>query len=255
MDEDSIRHLLHDVQSGKLKIDEAVERFRHFPYEDLGFARLDHHRELRRGFPEVILGDGKSPDQIKRIITALAPRDSVILVTRVNAAVAQEVTDAVQVPDLTYHQASCCLVRRSSQPKPPNGRGIIAVVSAGTSDLQVAEEAALTAELMRNEVERLYDVGVSGLHRILDAYEQLRRANVLIVVAGMDGVLPSVVSGLVARPVVAVPTSVGYGANLGGLTALFTMLNSCSAGVAVVNIDNGFGAGYTAALMNRMNRE
>ena len=255
MDEDSIRQLLRDVQSGELEIDTAVERFRHLPYEDLGFARLDHHRELRRGFPEVILGEGKSPSQIKKIISALAPRDSVILVTRVTANLAQEVLEAVQIADLMYHEAACCLVRRSSRPKPTDGRGIIAVVSAGTSDLQVAEEAALTAELMGNEVERLYDVGVSGLHRILDAYEQIRRAEVLIVVAGMDGVLPSVVSGLVARPVVAVPTSVGYGANLGGLTALFTMLNSCSAGVAVVNIDNGFGAGYTAALMNRMNRE
>jgi hypothetical protein len=244
-----LRQLLASVRRGRLDVDAAVgqitESLRNLPYEDLGFARVDHHRELRQGFPEVIYGPGKTPDQVAAIAERLVRRGQTLLVTRS----APEVYDAVRavVPDADWHALPRIILRRGAPPPP--GSGVIAVAAAGTSDLPVAEEAAITAEVMGNTVDRIYDVGVAGLHRLLDARDRLAAARVLVVVAGMEGALPSVVGGLVSCPVIAVPTSVGYGASLGGIAAMLAMLNSCATGVAVVNIDNGFGA---AALASRI---
>lgn len=217
------------------------------PFEDLGFARLDHHRALRRGFPEVVFGLGKTPEQVATIVERLAMLQDRVLVTRTT----QEALARVQerVPDAVYHDAARLIVvdHRRDAPKFPG----VAVLCAGTADLPVAEEAAMTAELMDCAVERIYDVGVAGLHRLLSQLDKLRKARVLVVVAGMEGALPSVVSGLVAAPVIAVPTSIGYGTSFNGVTALLSMMNSCSPGVSVVNIDNGFGAGYLAATILR----
>lgn len=238
--------VLQDVQAGRLSSDEALERLRYLPYEDLGYAKLDHHRGLRQGLPEVVFGLGKSPAQLRGILERLSPRTDRLLVTRVDQAAWEYVRDVA--PGATYHADARAIVRDSL---PDEGRkpGVL-VVSAGTADVPVAEEACLTAELMGHRVERLYDVGVAGIHRLLAHTPQLRAANVTVVVAGMEGALPSVVAGLVDRPVVAVPTSIGYGASFGGLAPLLAMLNSCATGVAVVNIDNGFGAGYMAASIN-----
>lgn len=246
-----LKHLLEQVQAGQLDIDSALAELRKLPYEDLdGFATLDHHRALRNGFPEVVLGQGKSPEQVLAITRNLANRNNTVLVTRVDPAMAEIVCS--EMPELTYHPLPRLLVlERSALAEKRPG---ILVITAGTADLPVAEEAAVTAELMGNAVERLFDVGVAGIHRLLGQVERLWRARVIIVVAGMDGALPSVVGGLVSAPVIAVPTSVGYGASFQGLAALLTMLNSCASGVGVVNIDNGFGAGVLAHNINRLGK-
>lgn len=229
-------------------MEQAVDKLRVLPYENLEFARVDHHRHLRRGFPEVVYCPGKTEDQIVAIVGKLAASGGTVLATRAEASV-YEAVKAVH-PRAEYHSLPRALViRAESEPEPT---GNIAVVSAGTADLPVAEEAALTAELIGGRVERLYDVGVAGIHRLFDNWEVLSRARVIVVVAGMEGALASVVGGLATCPVIAVPTSVGYGANFGGLAPLLTMLNSCASGVAVVNIDNGYGAGHMAALINRV---
>jgi pyridinium-3,5-biscarboxylic acid mononucleotide synthase len=245
---ESIRKLFEQVRRGKLSPDDAVGRLRHLPFEDLGFAKVDHHRALRVGMPEVIFGEGKTPAQLTQIFSRLAARDGNILATRANkeqfAAVRKKVRKA------EYRDVARAIVLQRDQKKYGNGR--IAVVSAGTSDIPVAEEAVVTAEVMGNDVERLYDVGVAGIHRLLANRGTLARARVVIVCAGMEGALPSVVGGLIGVPVIAVPTSVGYGAAFKGVAALLGMMNSCASNVSVVNIDNGFGAGYVASLINRL---
>ena len=248
MDQNALRKLLEQVRDSQLSPEEAVTRLRHLPFEDLGFAKIDHHRPLRVGMPEVIYSEGKTPEQVAEIFVRMAERTDNVLATRAN----REKFDAVhgRVPDAQFHPISGCIVLRRNHEK--RGDGVVAVVCAGTSDLPVAEEAALTADLMGNEVEQLCDVGVAGLHRLLSRHELLGRARVLIVCAGMEGALPSVVAGLVKAPVICVPTSVGYGASFGGLAALLGMLNSCSPNTAVVNIDNGFGAGYLASIINQL---
>jgi len=243
-----LNELLSHVQQGTLSVEDALERLRGFPYEDVGgFARLDSHRSLRKGFPEVIFCPGKTTEQIVQIVQRIREREERVMAARASAEVAEAVQEAF--PDAVYHTAARMIV--VGGPAPQGGRGTVLVVSAGTADIPVADEAAVTAETMGSPVERLYDVGVAGIHRLLGSHEQIMAANVLVVAAGMEGALASVVSGLVSRPVVAVPTSVGYGASFGGLSALLTMLNSCAPGIAVVNIDNGFGAGYTAHLINQ----
>lgn len=253
MDAERIRDLLERVKSGVTPIDEAMEALRSLPFEDLGFAKLDHHRALRNGFPEVIYCPGKTTEHILAILERLTLRSRKVLASRAAPEVAARVLEAF--PHAVYHELPRMLVvageSASSEPAPKGPTGTVLVVSAGTADLPVAEEAAITAQEMGSPVQRLYDVGVAGIHRLLGHQEQLFQANVLIVVAGMEGALASVVGGLVARPVVAVPTSVGYGASFHGLSALLTMLNSCATGVGVVNIDNGFGAGYLAHLINQ----
>ena len=242
-----LRSLLEDVQQKELSIDEALAQLRGFPYEDLGFARLDSHRALRKGFPEVVFCPGKTTAQIVAIVKRIRERDGRVLAARAEPEVAEAVERVV--PDMVYHAAARMIV--IGDPAPESGRGTVLVVSAGTADIPVADEAAVTAATLGSQVERLYDVGVAGIHRLFDKREQLFAANVLVVVAGMEGALAGVVAGLVDRPVVAVPTSIGYGASFHGLSALLTMLNSCAPGVAVVNIDNGFGAGYMAHLINQ----
>jgi NCAIR mutase (PurE)-related protein len=244
----SIRKLFDDVRKGKLKPDEAVARVRHLPFEDLGFAKVDHHRALRSGMPEVILGEGKTPAQVAGIFARLAKHGGNVLATRASEKQFAAVKERVRSAE--YRELGRAIVLHRDETK--YGKGMIAVVSAGTSDIPVAEEAVVTAEVMGNEVEHFYDVGVAGIHRLLANREALAKARVLIVCAGMEGALPSVVGGLVGVPVIAVPTSVGYGASFQGLAALLGMLNSCASNVSVVNIDNGFGAGYVASLINRL---
>lgn len=248
MDTKFLENLLTEVKAGHLEVSEALERLRHLPFEDLGFARVDHHRALRQGFPEVVFATGKEVAQLKSILSSLIAGTEQILVTRLEPDKAAALIS--EFPGAQYYPASRTLVLSRGE-IPDRGRGLIVVISAGTSDIPVAEEAAVTARVMGNRVETLYDCGVAGLHRLLAHQELFRQATVFVVVAGMEGALPSVVGGLVDRPVIAVPTSVGYGAAFGGLAALLAMLNSCANGVAVVNIDNGFGAGYLAALINR----
>jgi NCAIR mutase (PurE)-related protein len=246
IDESRLKEMLESLQSGALTVDEALGRLRDLPYEDLGYASLDHHRALRTGFPEVVLGQGKTPEQIGAISERLAAQGDRVLVTRASVEAYRAVKE--RLPDAIYHaDARAITLDRTREPKRPG----VAVCCAGTSDVPVAEEAAVTTELMGSAVDRMYDVGVAGIHRLLDKTERLRDAKALVVVAGMEGALPSVVAGLVAAPVIAVPTSIGYGASFGGLAPLLAMLNACAAGVAVVNIDNGFGAGYMAAVINR----
>jgi len=245
---DEVKLLLEQVKNGDQNIDQAVERLRQLPFEDLGDSIVDHHRSLRQGFPEVIFGANKSIDQIKRIIDALLAKGNNILATRLEEEKALQLLEFF--PAAIWNPEARCLTIEA-KPVAITGRGTILVISAGTSDIPVAAEAVVTARIMGNRVEQLFDVGVAGLHRLLARKEQLFSAAVLIVVAGMEGALPSVVGGLVSRPVIAVPTSVGYGAAFGGVAALLGMLNSCASGVTVVNIDNGFGAGYAASLMNR----
>jgi NCAIR mutase (PurE)-related protein len=244
--QERLRDLLEQVQRGEASVEEALKRLRGFPYEDLDFARLDSHRSLRTGFPEVVFCPGKAVEQIVQIVARLQAHEGRVMAARA----APEVAEALQqrFPDAVYHAAARMVVL--GEPAQPHTRGAVLVVSAGTADIPVAEEAAVTAETMGSRVERLFDVGVAGIHRLLDSRERLFTANVLVVVAGMEGALASVVAGLVSRPVIAVPTSIGYGASFGGLAPLLTMLNSCAPGVAVVNIDNGFGAGYLAHLIN-----
>lgn len=249
MHEERLRALLESVRANSMTVDAAIHELRDLPFEAVGdFARLDHHRALRRGFPEVILAQGKTPDQVAQIFRRLAARNDRVLATRVSAEMYAIIAD--QLPEATYHPLARLLYLDRS-PTEDRLEGVV-VASAGTADVPVAEEAAITAELTGSRVERIYDVGVAGLHRLLNQAEALQRARVIVVVAGMEGALASVVAGLVAAPVIAVPTSVGYGANFGGLSALLTMLNSCANGVAVVNIDNGFGAGYLAGVINRL---
>jgi NCAIR mutase (PurE)-related protein len=245
---DSIRKLFEQVRRGRLSPDEAVERLRHMPFEDLGFAKVDHHRALRNGMPEVIFGQGKTPAQIASIFSRLAKHGGNILATR--ASKEQFAAIRKKNPKAEYRSLAQAVVLQRDRNK--YGKGIIAVVSAGTSDIPVAEEAVVTAEMMGNDIEHLYDVGVAGIHRLMANRAALTRARVVIVCAGMEGALPSVVGGLVGVPVIAVPTSVGYGAAFKGLAALLGMMNSCASNVSVVNIDNGFGAGYVAALINRL---
>jgi NCAIR mutase (PurE)-related protein len=247
-----LQDLLEQVASGALDPATAKERLletlRAQPYADLGFARVDHHRAVRQGFPEVVLGLGKTPAQIAAIAGEIVARGSTLLVTRTTNAAYEAVRAAV--PGAIYHADAGLITFRQQDVSP--GRGTIVVAAAGTSDLPIAEEAARTAELMGNDVVRLYDVGVAGLHRLLGERERLSTARVIIVVAGMEGALPSVVAGLVSVPVIAVPTSIGYGASFGGIAALLGMLNSCASGVSVVNIDNGFGAASIASLINHL---
>lgn len=247
MDLNNLRKLLNQVQTGEIKVDAALQEMRHLPYSDLGFAKIDNHRCLRTGFPEVIFCQGKTNNQVRDIIQLMLKQDSRILATRMSEDMYLALKDSF--PQATYHQLARCLTF-GEYPEPTQD-GLILVVCAGTSDLPVAEEAVVTARYMGSPVQSLYDVGVAGLHRLLSQHELLHKASVIIVVAGMEGALASVVAGLVQVPIVAVPTSVGYGANFGGLAPLLAMLNSCATGVGVVNIDNGFGA---ATLANRINQ-
>lgn len=246
MDIDRIKTLLENVRTGEATVDEALQLLKKLPFEDLGFAKVDHHRALRAGFPEVIYCQGKTVPQIKAIVAKLVGGSSNIMATRASTEVYEGIKEVF--PDAVYHESARIVVIKKAEIK--TSHKIIAVVTAGTSDIPVAEEAAVTAETMGNSVDRIYDVGVAGIHRLLANTDRIMRANVLVVVAGMEGALASVVGGLVDKPVIAVPTSVGYGANFGGLSALLTMLNSCASGVGVVNIDNGFGAGYLASMIN-----
>ena len=243
--------LLEDFRRGKVAREKVLRAFQAAPLADLGFAQVDTHRALRKGFPEVIFGAGKTADQIVSIARKIWEREERLLITRLTPPQAQAVRKKIK-PAVYHELARCVTIERKSGRKRP---GAIAVVCAGTSDLPVAEEAAVTADIMGNQVRRIYDVGVAGLHRLLARLDDLMSAHVLIVVAGMEGALPSVVAGLVRRPIIAVPTSVGYGANFGGLAALLGMLNSCGSGVTVVNIDNGFGAGYAASQINALAAE
>jgi NCAIR mutase (PurE)-related protein len=247
-----LKTLLNQVAAGKVKPDQALSKLKSLPYEDLGFARVDHHRTLRKGFPEVVFGQGKTAAQIVAIARSLHQKGAAVLATRVSPAKAKAARAKFKA--LKYHAAPACLSLAPPDPPAP-GRGLVMVVAAGTSDLPVAEEAVLTAQLMGSKVEKLYDVGVSGLHRLLDSLDVLQQASCYVVVAGMEGALPSVVAGLVHSPVVAVPTSVGYGSAFGGVAALLGMLNSCAPGLSVVNIDNGFGAGYLAGLIDHLGME
>lgn len=248
MDEETLRKLLDNVRDKRIRPEEALDALRKLPFVDIDFAKLDSHRTIRTGFPEVVLCSGKRLEHIVAIMQRLAMGPGPVMATRASP----EVFEAVQaaVPETEYHELARII---TYEPNPlPRREGIIVVITAGTSDVPVAEEAAITAEVMGNQVDRLYDVGVAGLHRLLAHIDRILTATVLIVVAGMEGALPSVVGGLVRRPVIAVPTSVGYGASLGGVAALLGMLNSCASGVTVVNIDNGFGAGFSASLMNQL---
>ena len=247
MNSEELRRLLELVKSGDIGVAEALDRLKFMPYEDIGFAKLDHHRLLRRGFAEVILCRGKTPDQVAGIVRRMAASSGTTLATKAGPEVFEAVRQVA--PGARYHQPAGLIV--IGEPAPATAEGYILVVTAGTGDIPVAEEAAVTAETIGSRVERAYDVGVAGLHRLLDCKDQLLGASVVVAVAGMEGALASVVSGLVDVPVIAVPTSVGYGASFQGLAALLGMLNSCSPGVAVVNIDNGFGAGYMAGLIHR----
>jgi NCAIR mutase (PurE)-related protein len=251
MDENHLRELLSQVRDGKTNVDQALGALQKLPFVDLGYAKIDSHRSIRNGFPEVVYCEGKRLEHIIGILQHLTRGPGPVLATRASAEVYAAVKQAI--PGLRYEESARMMV---FEPQPlPRRKGTILVVSAGTSDLPVAEEAAITAEVMGNPVERLYDVGVAGLHRLLAHVQGLQSATVLIVVAGMEGALPSVVGGLVRRPVIAVPTSIGYGASFGGLAALLGMLNTCASGVTVVNIDNGFGAGFAASLMNQLYEE
>ncbi|MFZ5981154.1 MAG: nickel pincer cofactor biosynthesis protein LarB [Candidatus Zixiibacteriota bacterium] len=248
MNKESLEKLLTDVKEGRLAVDDALRVLKRLPFEDLGFAKIDTHRDLRRGFPEVIFCQGKTLDQISQIVEKVSSKDDVIMASRASREVYETVKKVA--PEAVYYEtARIVLIGGKKMIKTDK---IISVISAGTSDIPVAEEAAVTAEIMGNPVERVYDVGVSGMHRLLGHQQQIFRANVLVVVAGMEGALASVIGGLVDRPVIAVPTSIGYGASFEGLAALLSMLNSCAPGVTVVNIDNGFGAGYFAGLINQM---
>lgn len=248
MEQDSIRELLVSVRGGEISVEEAMQRLRHLPFEDIGLACIDHHRGLRRGLSEVLYGEGKEVEDILAIMESMLAKGDNILVTRLSKEKAEKIR--MTFPRSLYYAKARVLTLIQKAPK-TRGRGTILVISAGTSDIPVAEEAAITARFMGNDVEMVHDVGVSGLHRLLSHRERLSAASVIVVVAGMEGALPSVVGGLVDKPVIAVPTSVGYGASFEGIAALLGMLNSCASGITVVNIDNGFGAGYAASLINR----
>ncbi|MCI8994943.1 MAG: nickel pincer cofactor biosynthesis protein LarB [Lachnospiraceae bacterium] len=244
-----VHALLNQVRTGQITVEEAEEQLKNLPYEDLGCAKIDHHRGLRSGFGEVIYCAGKSEEQLQRIYGSFAARRENVLGTRATRKQYEAVAKEILGPELLYDPMSRVLCLCYARPEL---RGNIAVCTAGTSDIPVAEEAARVAEYFGSRVERIYDVGVAGIHRLFSKMEQIRKANCVVAVAGMEGALPGVLAGLVDKPVIAVPTSVGYGANFGGISALLTMLNSCAEGIAVVNIDNGFGAGYLATQINRM---
>ncbi len=246
MHEKELKSLLARVQAGTETIGRALEQIKALPFENLGFARLDHHRALRLGFPEVVFCQGKTAEQVRLIVARMVRRHGSLLLTRVTPGLAQDLQ--AQYPDLEHNSLARTLARRA---RGQRRRGLVLVVSAGTADLPVAEEAAVTAEVMGSRVERVYDAGVAGLHRLAPHLRRIQRARCLVAVAGMEGALPSVLGGLASCPVIAVPTSVGYGTHLGGWAPLVTMLNSCASNVAVVNIDNGFSAGFIAALINR----
>ena len=248
MDPAKLKELLESVRAGATGVDEALERLRHMPFEDIGFAKLDHHRALRHGMPEVIFAQGKRPEEVVEIAAKVLERSRNLLATRVDETTAALLTERFREGE--YFPRSRAF--RVWRDRTIHGKGTIAVVCAGTSDVPVAEEARVTAETMGNEVDAIYDVGVAGIHRLLGNAERLSRARVAVVCAGMEGALPSAVGGLISCPVIAVPTSVGYGASFHGLAALLGMLNSCASNVTVVNIDNGFGAGYVASLINRL---
>jgi NCAIR mutase (PurE)-related protein len=248
MDQNQLRLLLEEVRTGAVEVGAAMDRMRHLPFEDLGWAKLDHHRALRHGITEVIFGKGKTPEQIVGIAERLLEKSPNLLITRADESIAKRLKQSFQ--DAEYFALSGAV--RVWRDRAIRGNGKLAVVCAGTSDIPVAEEAQITAEVMGNEVESIYDIGVAGIHRLIASSERLSQARVVVVVAGMEGALPSVVGGMVSAPVIAVPTSVGYGASFHGLAALLGMLNSCASNVTVVNIDNGFGAGYVASLINRL---
>ena len=248
VDRRRVEALLRDLKAGKVTVGKAMEALRDLPYADLGFAKIDTHRDLRRGFPEVVLCLGKTPERIVEIVRRMSASHNLVLATRASRSVHARMKKALKGKAVVYHEAAKIVsVGKAHTAR----RGSVLVVTAGTSDIPVAEEAAVTAELMGSKVTRLYDVGVAGVHRVLDRRDLLRKAKVVVVVAGMEGALPSVVAALVDVPVIAVPTSVGYGASFDGMAALLGMMNACAPGVAVVNIDNGFGAGYLASIMNR----
>ncbi|HYW43524.1 MAG TPA: nickel pincer cofactor biosynthesis protein LarB [Bryobacteraceae bacterium] len=248
MDQDHLRSLFEQVRRGEVDIDAAMDRMRHMPFEDLGFAKIDHHRALRHGMPEVIFAKGKTPEQVVAIAGRLLEFAPNVLITRADPACAEMVTSRLDCGE--YFSLSGVI--RFWRDRTIRGKGKIGVVCAGTSDMPVAEEAQLTAEAMGNEVDTIHDIGVAGIHRLMSNRERLTQARVIVVCAGMEGALPSAVGGLVSCPVIAVPTSIGYGASFNGLAALLGMLNSCASNVTVVNIDNGFGAGYVASLINRL---
>jgi NCAIR mutase (PurE)-related protein len=248
MNTENLKQLLENVKNDSMSIDDALDKLKKLPFEDLGFAKVDHHRGIRNGYPEVIYCQGKTVEQIKAIVMKLMENDNNILATRAGKEVYEGIKEITE--DAVYYEMARIVVIKRREVNV--SEKVIAVVTAGTSDMAVAEEAAVTAEVLGNKVNRVYDVGVAGIHRLLANTETLMQANVLIVAAGMEGALASVVGGMVDKPVIAVPTSVGYGANFGGLSALLTMLNSCASGIGVVNIDNGFGAGYLASMINKL---
>lgn len=248
MNRKDLESLLKKVRSGKLEIDEAIEKFIDIPYKELGFAKIDNHREIRSGYPEVIFGQGKTTDQVVNIIAYMLKGESNILATRATPEMYEKVK--LIAPSANYDELSRCITIRKKEEVPTKSK--IAIVTAGTADLPVAEEAAVTAEIFDNRIARFYDVGVAGVHRLYDKIGEIRKAKVVIVVAGMEGALPGLVGGMVDKPVIAVPTSIGYGANFSGLSALLAMLTSCASGMSVVNIDNGFGAGYLAGMINKL---
>ena len=249
MKEDALKQLLEMIASGQMTPKQGVDKLKRLPFENLAYARVDHHRSLRKGFPEVVFGEGKTTEHIVGIARAISAADETVMVTRLSPEKAQAIQEVF--PDAVYHRQARILVHGAKQ-RAPATEGLIMVIAAGTSDIPVAEEAVVTVKTMGHPVEVLYDAGVAGIHRLLDQGEAWAAATVFIVVAGMEGALPSVVGGLVDKPVIAVPTSVGYGASFGGITPLFAMLNSCASNVTVVNIDNGFGAGYVAVLINTL---
>ncbi|HYE68189.1 MAG TPA: nickel pincer cofactor biosynthesis protein LarB [Anaerovoracaceae bacterium] len=248
MDQSYLQNILYEVAEGKMDPQEAMDQLKELPYQDIGFANIDQHRNIRTGYPETIYCEGKTPEQVAAIIDKMREKNSNILATRASAEVFEKVKEIV--PEAVYHPLARIIVVKKKEDI--LSEKIIAVITAGTSDIPVAEEAAITAETMGNQVDRIYDVGVAGIHRLFGKLDRIRAANVIIVIAGMEGALASVVGGLVDKPVIAVPTSIGYGASFGGISALLTMLNSCATGVAVVNIDNGFGAGYLASSINQL---
>jgi len=243
-----LQDVLNKVHQGKLSPKEALRILKDYPYQDLGFAKIDHHRELRKGFPEIIFGLGKTDDQILKIAQEIIKKGSNLLVTKVGTEVFENLKR--KIPGARYNSLAEAIYLKQQKPIP--GKGKIVIMTAGTSDIPVAEEAAVTCDILGNETDKIYDVGVAGLHRLFGEYNKIKRARVVITIAGMEGALPSVVAGIINIPIIAVPTSVGYGASLKGLAALLAMLNSCPGGVGVVNIDNGFGAGYLASLINHL---
>ncbi len=243
-----LQDVLNKVHQGKLSPKEALRILKDYPYQDLGFAKIDHHRELRKGFPEIIFGLGKTDDQILKIAQEIIKKGSNLLVTKVGTEVFENLKK--KIPGARYNSLAKAIYLKQQKPIP--GKGKIVIMTAGTSDIPVAEEAAVTCDILGNETDKIYDVGVAGLHRLFGEYNKIKRARVVITIAGMEGALPSVVAGIINIPIIAVPTSVGYGASLKGLAALLAMLNSCPGGVGVVNIDNGFGAGYLASLINHL---